>query len=159
MSQGKYVDRTVLVKFLPESSSRILRKGSRSHPSIRYNLPSRVLLVTADNEGLCALTANLKRLGVEADATSSLEGAAASINSNHQELVVLDTFSAKVSVFELCRRMSGCGEAVLGIISPFEIKKSEFLTMFPGINVRFFIVRPLTIRKLVDVCRARAPYA
>ena len=87
------------------------------------------------------------------DAFSSSELALAAIErqpANYYDLVLTDIRMPKMNGFELYRRIKEKNPSMkIAFITAFEINKEEFSKVLPSIDVKDFIIKPISMANLI----------
>ncbi len=109
----------------------------------------RVLIVDDEADITEALKAGLDRRGFEVDTFNDPEAAPAEFKPSVYAIAILDIRMPRLNGFELCRRMRKVdGKAGVCFLTAFDVQKEEFEKMFPDLEVKAFLKKPITIGDL-----------
>ncbi|WP_268543951.1 response regulator [Candidatus Nitrosotenuis cloacae] len=94
------------------------------------------------------LTKNGFEVSTHNDPTSALE----SYNTGMYDLLLLDIRMPKMNGFELYREIKkkGSDSAKVCFFTAFEVYYEEFKKVFPNVEVKCFIRKPVTIKELIS---------
>jgi len=109
-----------------------------------------IALVDDDRDVLALLATMLESEGYDVvtylDGSTALDG----FKRVRPDLAILDIRMPKMNGFELYREMRKVdGSAAVCFLTAFDVHKEEFEKMFPGVQVKAFLRKPITIESLV----------
>lgn len=123
---------------------------------VMENQANSILLVEEDREIGLSVKLQLELGGfaveMDTDPVAALERFCAS--PSRYILVIMDVKMVRMSAFEFMRAVKGADPASrILMITPFEIRSSEFSTVIPSGKVNGFVQRPLLATRLVESVR------
>jgi DNA-binding response OmpR family regulator len=111
----------------------------------------RVLIVDDEVDITDALKAGLERRGFKVTAYNDPREALSNFKPATFDIAILDIRMPKMSGFELYREMRKVdNKANVCFLTAFDVHKEEFEKMFPDVEVRAFLKKPITIDSLVS---------
>ena len=110
----------------------------------------RLLLVDDEVDITDALKAALERRGFSVTTFNDPQAALAAFKPSLYDLAIIDIRMPKMNGFELYREMRRIdGKANVCFLTAFDIHREEFERMFPDVEVKAFLKKPITIDNLV----------
>ncbi|MGH9991431.1 MAG: response regulator transcription factor [Nitrososphaera sp.] len=98
----------------------------------------------------------LEQNGFAVDAFIDPEKALSSFKPNYYDLMIIDIRMPKLNGFDLYRELrKKDGGVRVCFLTAFEIYYEEFRKLFPSIEVRAFVTKPVTISSLVNLISAK----
>src|ERR687888_2403441 len=121
--------------------------------STRRNSPVRILFVDDEKDILATVKRGLESNNAfTVETFSSGESALQAFGShpeNYYDLVITDIRMPKMNGFELYRRIKEKNPSMkIAFITAFEINKEEFNKVLPSIDVKDFIIKPISMSDL-----------
>lgn len=111
---------------------------------------SRILIVDDEPDITSVLKKGLEQSGFVVDTFNDPEQALSNYKPNYYDVLILDIRMPKINGFDLYREIRKKDEQVkVCFLTAFEIYYDEFKKMFPKIDVRYFIRKPIAISALV----------
>ncbi len=111
----------------------------------------RIAVVDDETDITTVLKRGLEHHGFSVDVFNDPEAALASFSPGHYDLMLIDIRMPKLNGFELYRELKKRDSNVkVCFLTAFEIYFEEFMKMFPTIDVRAFIRKPVSISSLVS---------
>ncbi len=111
----------------------------------------RVLIVDDEVDITDALKAGLERRGFKVDTFNDPQQALTAFKPATYDIAILDIRMPKMNGFELYREMRKVdGKASVCFLTAFDVHKDEFEKMFPDVQVKAFLKKPITIDSLVS---------
>jgi len=111
----------------------------------------RVFLVDDEPDIANSLKAGLERKGFAVDAFSDPQEALAHYRPNSYDLLLIDIKMPKLSGFELVREIRKTDtQAEVWFLTAFEVYYEEFRKMFPNLDVKSFIRKPISAADLAS---------
>src|SRR5919197_2613766 len=111
----------------------------------------RIAIVDDEPDITTVLRRGLEHNGFTVDAFNDPQAALASFKPGNYDLMIIDIRMPKISGFELYRELKKIDAGVkVCFLTAFEIYYEEFRRMFPAIDVRAFIRKPVSIAALVS---------
>ena len=93
----------------------------------------------------------LERHGFTVDTFNDPQAALASFQPMYYDLIIIDIRMPKINGFDLYRQLKKRDTGVkVCFLTAFQIYYEEFRKMFPAIDVRAFIRKPVSISNLVN---------
>lgn len=110
----------------------------------------RVLIVDDEVDITDALKAGLERRGFNVTTFNDPVVALSKFRHSAYDISILDIRMPKMNGFELYREMRKVdGKASVCFLTAFDVHKEEFEKMFPDVEVKAFLKKPITIDSLV----------
>jgi len=110
----------------------------------------KVAIVDDEVDITTVLKKGLEQNGFSVDAFNDPHEALASFNPNHYDLMIIDIRMPKLNGFDLYREIRKKDNKIkVCFLTAFEIYYEEFRKMFPTIDVRAFVRKPVSISALV----------
>jgi DNA-binding response OmpR family regulator len=114
-------------------------------------MPKRILIVDDEVDITDSLKAGLTSQGFSVDAYNDPMAALAHFKSKQYDFVILDIRMPKMSGFDLYREMVKLDwKTNYCFFTAFDIHRSEFEKVFPDVNVRAFLKKPLSPSQMVE---------
>jgi len=114
-------------------------------------MPKRILIVDDEVDITDSLKTGLSRLGYSVDAYNDPMAALAHFKSKQYDFVILDIRMPKMTGFELYREMvKHDGKTNYCFFTAFDIHHSEFEKVFPDVNVRAFLKKPISPSQMAE---------
>ena len=114
-------------------------------------MPKRILIVDDEVDITDSLKAGLTNQGFSVDAYNDPMAALAHFKSKQYDFVILDIRMPKMSGFDLYREMVKLDwKTNYCFFTAFDIHPSEFDKVFPDVNVRAFLKKPLSPSQMVE---------
>ena len=111
---------------------------------------TKVLIVEDEPDVLHTLERGLARNGFDVEAFSDPLQALAKFKPNTYDILLFDISMPKMSGFELYRETRKSGDkSMVFFITAFEVYYEEFKKIFPDLEVKHFIKKPIPIKHLV----------
>lgn len=111
---------------------------------------TKVLIVEDEPDVLRTLERGLVRNGFDVEAFSDPLQALAKFKPNTYDILLFDIRMPKMSGFELYRETRKSGDkSMVFFITAFEVYYEEFKKIFPDLEVKHFIKKPIPIKHLV----------
>jgi DNA-binding response OmpR family regulator len=111
----------------------------------------KILLVDDEKDILFSLKTGLSRDGFDVDAYNEPQRALANFRPNTYDLIILDSRMPMMNGFELYQEIRKKDVNVtVFILTAFEISSINMAQLFPGLGVKNFIQKPITIAQLID---------
>jgi DNA-binding response OmpR family regulator len=111
----------------------------------------RIAVIDDEPDITTVLKRGLEHNGFAVDAFNDPQTALASFKPGNYDLMIIDIRMPKISGFELYRELKKIDAGVkVCFLTAFEIYYEEFRKMFPTIDVRAFIRKPVSIASLVS---------
>jgi CheY-like chemotaxis protein len=118
------------------------------------------MLVDNEPDVAALLKRGLESSGLEVDAFNDPLEALKAFRPDKYALLVTDIKMAGMTGFELYREVRTIdGRIRVIFMTAFEIYHDDFVRMFPDVDVRCFISKPVSIERLVDVVTEELPRA
>ncbi|HEX7032308.1 MAG TPA: response regulator [Nitrososphaera sp.] len=115
----------------------------------------KVAVVDDEPDITTVLKRGLEHHGFSVDVFNDPHAALASFKPNHYDLMIIDIRMPKLNGFDLYRELKKKDASVkVCFLTAFEIYYDEFRKMFPNIDVRAFIRKPISISSLVSQVNA-----
>lgn len=110
----------------------------------------RIALVDDEPDITTVLKRGLEPHGFAVDVFNDSQAALVSFKPGHYDLMIIDIRMPKLNGFDLYRELKKKdGSVKVCFLTAFEIHYEEFRKMFPTIDVRAFIRKPVSISTLV----------
>src|SRR5581483_397167 len=110
----------------------------------------KVAIVDDEVDITTVLKKGLEQNGFSVDAFNDPQEALASFNPDHYDLMIIDIRMPKLNGFDLYREIRKKDNKIkVCFLTAFEIYYEEFRKMFPTIDVRAFVRKPVSISALV----------
>jgi DNA-binding response OmpR family regulator len=110
---------------------------------------TRIFLVDDEPDIANSLKAGLERKGFVIDAFTDPQQALAHYKPHSYDLLLIDIRMPKLNGFELVREIRKSDvEAVVWFLTAFEVYYEEFRKMFPNLDVKSFIRKPISAADL-----------
>jgi DNA-binding response OmpR family regulator len=111
----------------------------------------RVAIVDDEPDITTVLKRGLENNGFAVDAFNDPQAALASFKPGNYDVMIIDIRMPKLNGFDLYRELKKRDEHVkVCFLTAFEIYYEEFRKMFPTIDVRAFVRKPVSIASLVS---------
>jgi two-component system, OmpR family, response regulator ChvI len=111
----------------------------------------RIAVVDDEPDITTVLKRGLEHHGFAVDAFNDPQAALESFKPGHYDLMIIDIRMPKLNGFDLYRELrKKDGGVKVCFLTAFEIYYEEFRKMFPTIDVRAFIRKPVSISNLVS---------
>lgn len=118
----------------------------------------RILIVDDEPDFTDALKTGLQRRGFRATTFNDPKEALADYGPGAYDLSILDIRMPGMNGFELYREMKKIDrEANVCFLTAFEVHRDEFGKMFPDMEVKAFLRKPITIDRLVTSLNGLLP--
>ena len=118
---------------------------------MRGSMPKRILIVDDEVDITDSLKAGLTSQGFSVDAYNDPVAALSHFRLKEYDIVILDIRMPKMSGFDLYREMVKLdGKTNYCFFTAFDIHHSEFEKVFPDINVRAFLKKPISPSQMVE---------
>jgi DNA-binding response OmpR family regulator len=115
----------------------------------------RIAIVDDEPDITTVLKRGLEHHGFAVDVFNDPQAALASFTPGHYDLMIIDIRMPKLNGFDLYRELKKRDAAVkVCFLTAFEIYYEEFKKMFPTIDVRAFVRKPVSIASLVSQVNA-----
>ena len=115
----------------------------------------KIAIVDDEPDITSVLKKGLEQHGFSVDAFNDPEAALSSFNPDHYDLMIIDIRMPKINGFELYRELRKRDSKVkVCFLTAFEIYYEEFRKMFPNIDVRSFVRKPVAISSLLKQINA-----
>ncbi|HKU49029.1 MAG TPA: response regulator [Nitrososphaera sp.] len=110
----------------------------------------RIAIVDDEPDITAVLKKGLEQNGFAIDAFNDPRLALSSFKPNHYDLMIIDIRMPNINGFDLYRELKKRDSSVkVCFLTAFEIYYEEFRKMFPNIDVRAFVRKPVGIAALV----------
>ena len=120
-----------------------------------YVLVKRIAVVDDEPDITNVLKKGLERNGFTVDTFNDPQAALASIPPRYYDLVIIDIRMPRINGFDLYRQLKKRDTGVkVCFLTAFQIYYEEFRKMFPTIDVKAFIRKPVSISNLVNQINA-----
>lgn len=115
-------------------------------------MKKKILVVDDEPDITASIKNGLTRNGFEVTTFNDPTAALASYKVGTYDLLLLDIRMAKMNGFELYRELKKKGDdtAKVCFITAFEVYYDEFKKIFPNLQVKCFIRKPVTITELIS---------
>ena len=111
----------------------------------------RISVVDDEQDITTVLKRGLEHHGFAVDVFNDPQAALASFRPGHYDLMIIDIRMPKLNGFDLYRELKKKDDSVkVCFLTAFEIYYEEFRKMFPTIDVKAFIRKPVGISSLVN---------
>lgn len=111
---------------------------------------TKVLIVEDEIDLLLSIKKGLTRNGFEVEGFDDPLEALAKFKPNTYDVLLVDIRMPKMNGFELFRAIKKSGDrSIIFFITAFEVYYEEFKKIFPDLDVKYFIKKPITIAELV----------
>ena len=115
----------------------------------------RIAVVDDEPDITNVLKKGLERNGFTVDTFNDPQAALASIPSRYYDLVIIDIRMPRINGFDLYRQLKKRDSGVkVCFLTAFQIYYEEFKMLFPNIEVKAFIRKPVSISNLVNQINA-----
>jgi DNA-binding response OmpR family regulator len=115
----------------------------------------KVAVVDDEQDITTVLKRGLEHHGFAVDVFNDPQAALASFKPGHYDLMIIDIRMPKMNGFDLYRELKKRDpSAKVCFLTAFEIYYDEFRKMFPTIDVRSFVRKPVSISTLVSQVNA-----
>lgn len=115
----------------------------------------KVAVVDDEPDITTVLKRGLEHHGFSVDVFNDPQAALSSFKPNHYDLMIIDIRMPKLNGFDLYRELKKKdANTKVCFLTAFEIYYDEFRKMFPTIDVRAFIRKPISISSLVNQVNA-----
>jgi CheY-like chemotaxis protein len=120
----------------------------------------KILVVDDEPDITAVFKRGLQLAGFEVDAYTDPVEALNAFTPGEYELLLTDIKMPNLTGFELYREIRKIdGKIKVAFITAFEIYRGEFEKIFPDIDVKFFITKPVSIDHLGKVMKDEMPKA
>lgn len=110
----------------------------------------KILVVDDEPDVINAIKKGLEKNGFSVDTFTDPEIALSNFELNKYDLILLDIRMPKMNGFELYRKLRQKSEKIrVCFFTAFEVYYEEFKKLFPTLEVKCFIRKPVTIEELV----------
>ncbi|MFI5405483.1 MAG: response regulator [Nitrososphaerales archaeon] len=115
-------------------------------------MKKKILVVDDEPDITTSIKNGLSRNGFEVTTFNDPTAALANYNVGTYDLLLLDIRMAKMNGFELYRELKKKGHdtAKVCFFTAFEVYYDEFKKIFPNLEVKCFIRKPITITELIS---------
>ena len=114
-------------------------------------MKKRILVVDDETDITISIKNGLTRKGFDVDTFNDPVTALENYKSGTYDLLLLDIRMPKMNGFELCREIKKKDDSVrVCFFTAFEVYYDEFKKIFPNLEVKCFIRKPITINELVS---------
>lgn len=115
-------------------------------------MKKRILVVDDEPDITTSIKNGLTRNGFEVDTFNDPTVALESYRSDTYDLILLDIRMPKMNGFELYREIKkkGTDKTKACFFTAFEVYYEEFKKIFPSMEVKCFIRKPVTINELIS---------
>lgn len=111
----------------------------------------RILIVDDEQDIALSLKAGLQKKGFSVDAYSDPQLALDNYKPNVYDLLIIDIRMPKLNGFELVRSIKKKdGNALVWFLTAFEMYYDEFKKIFPDLDVKSFIRKPISASELAS---------
>ncbi len=111
----------------------------------------RILVVDDEPDIANSLKAGLERKGFKVDAYSDSQQALNNYSPGNYDLLIVDIRMPKLNGFELVREIRKVdGNAMVWFLTAFEVYYDEFKRMFPNLDVKSFVRKPISASELAN---------
>lgn len=111
----------------------------------------RIAVVDDEPDITTVLKKGLEHHGFAVDVFNDPQAALASFRPGNYDLMIIDIRMPKINGFDLYRELKKRdGSVKVCFLTAFEIYYEEFRKMFPSVDVRAFIRKPVSISSLVS---------
>jgi len=111
---------------------------------------AKVLIVEDEADLLHSIKKGLTRNGFEVEGFDDPLEALAKFKPNTYDVLLVDIRMPKMNGFELYRAIKKSGDkSIIFFITAFEVYYEEFKKIFPDLDIKYFIKKPITIAELV----------
>jgi two-component system catabolic regulation response regulator CreB/two-component system response regulator ChvI len=112
---------------------------------------TRIFLVDDEPDIANSLKVGLERKGFSVDAYTDPQAALSHYKPNSYDLLLIDIRMPKLNGFELVREIRKTdSESVVWFLTAFEVYYEEFKKMFPNLDVKSFIRKPISSADLAS---------
>jgi DNA-binding response OmpR family regulator len=112
---------------------------------------ARVLLIDDSRDITHAIKIALRANGIIADAYNDPVEAVSAFKPGVYDLVVLDVRMPRMNGFQVYRELKKLDQDIpICFLTAFEIHESEFSKLFPDMDAKLFLKKPITMRILTD---------
>jgi DNA-binding response OmpR family regulator len=112
---------------------------------------AKILIVDDEKDITTILKSALQKYGFIVDVFNDPRDALSHFRAAHYDLIILDIKMPYINGFELSRELSKRDpKAKIGFMTAFEINLDEARNVFPTLNARFFIRKPISLQKLIE---------
>ena len=142
-----------------------MSKDRANHSLANHNEERKKILVVDDEADISAvIKIGLEKTGdYDVDAFTDPEQALTSFKPNTYDLLVIDIKMPKMTGFQLYKKLFKIdSKPKVCFITAFEMYYDEFRKVFPSLDVKCFITKPITISDLIKQVNAefaQLPYA
>jgi DNA-binding response OmpR family regulator len=134
------------------SDSRILQRW-RAGETAFYNWSfalKKILIISDENEITKSFVTSLASQGCEVTVYGNALEALGEFEPHIYELVIVDIRLPRVNGFSVYRKLVQMDEEVnVCFLTNVEVRKSEFDILFPDLDVKFFLTKPLSVPALM----------
>jgi DNA-binding response OmpR family regulator len=114
-------------------------------------MPKRILIVDDEVDITDSLKTGLVNQGFIVDTYNDPMAALVHFKSKEYDVVILDIRMSKMTGFDLYREMVKLdGKTNYCFFTAFDIHQSEFEKVFPDVNVRAFLKKPISPSQMVE---------
>ena len=118
----------------------------------------KIFLVDDEPDIASSLKIGLERKGFTVDAFTDPEVALSKYKPDSYDLLLIDIRMPKLNGFELVREIRKVDpNSVVWFLTAFEVYYEEFKKMFPNLDVKSFIRKPVSLQELSNQIREKLP--
>ncbi|MFY3740745.1 MAG: DNA-binding response OmpR family regulator [Candidatus Nitrosomirales archaeon] len=112
----------------------------------------KILLADDEPDITTSIKKGLEHYGFEVDAFNDPVEALSKFKPNLYDLLLIDIRMPKMNGFELYReiRKRGDSKSIVCFITAFEVYYDEFKKIFPDLDVKYFIRKPIKVADLAS---------
>jgi two-component system, OmpR family, response regulator ChvI len=135
-----------------DSKPELLRQSSEA--GHQQTSPKRILVVDDESDISSAMKIGLEDNGFTVNVFNDPLSALASYRPGAYDLLILDVKMPKMNGFELYREIRKIDDrAKLCFLTAFEMYGEEFRRVFPSMDIKHFIQKPISMADLIDQIR------
>jgi DNA-binding response OmpR family regulator len=109
----------------------------------------RIIIVDDEPDIANSLKVGLERNGLKVDAYTDSSKALAEYKPGDYDLLITDIRMPKINGFELVREIRKVDRSIpVWFLTAFEVYYDEFTKMFPNLDVKYFIRKPVSASEL-----------
>jgi CheY-like chemotaxis protein/predicted transcriptional regulator len=128
-----------------------IQAGMTDNPTPERNGAVRILVVDDEKDISSAMQMGLEDNGFRVDTYNDPIAALASYHPGTYDLLIIDVKMPRMGGFELYRRIREVDDRTkVCFLTAFEMYSSEFRRVFPTMDVKHFINKPLSMTELVE---------
>ncbi len=118
----------------------------------------KIFLVDDEPDIANSLKIGLERKGFSVDAYTDPQEALSMYKPGSYDLLLIDIRMPKLNGFELVREIRKVdSNATVWFLTAFEVYYEEFKKMFPNLDVKSFIRKPVSLQELSNQIREKLP--